>query len=94
MRLYSMNKREFVLVFLAFFASFVLGIFIGIAGPPITLTKEVDAATLQKNDTKSEDFIATGPFVLKSPFTTTYSQQLWLFGKIETDSIDSKYLKP
>lgn len=32
MRLYSMNKREFALVFMAFFACFALGIFIGLAG--------------------------------------------------------------
>lgn len=109
MRLYSMNKREFVLVILAFFACFGLGIFIGLAGawiysfflwisllmctlgPPITLTKAVDANSLQKNDTKNDFYLATGPFVLKSPFTTTYSQQLWLFGKIETESADSKW---
>jgi hypothetical protein len=54
------------------------------------LTKEIDASTLQRNDTKNEEFLATGPFVLKSPFTTTYSQQLWLFGKLETNNIDSE----
>jgi len=32
MRLYSMHKREFVMVFLAFFACFGLGVFIGLAG--------------------------------------------------------------
>lgn len=32
MRLYTMHKREFVMVFLAFFACLGLGIFVGIAG--------------------------------------------------------------
>jgi len=32
MRLYSMHKREFVMVFVAFFACFGLAIFIGLAG--------------------------------------------------------------
>lgn len=32
MRLYSMHKREFVMVFAAFFACFGLAIFIGLAG--------------------------------------------------------------
>ena len=32
MRLYSMHKREFVVVFIAFFACFGLGLFIGVAG--------------------------------------------------------------
>lgn len=32
MRLYTMHKREFGLVFLAFFACFGMGVFIGLAG--------------------------------------------------------------
>lgn len=32
MRLYSMHKREFVMVFVAFFALFGLALFIGLAG--------------------------------------------------------------
>ena len=32
MRLYSMHKREFGLVFLAFFACFGMSVFIGLAG--------------------------------------------------------------
>lgn len=32
MRLYSLDKRNFLLVFMAFFACFALGIFIGLAG--------------------------------------------------------------
>lgn len=32
MRLYSMHKREFVMVFVAFFACFGLAVFIGLAG--------------------------------------------------------------
>lgn len=35
MRLYSMHKREFGLVFLAFFACFGLGVFVGLAGNTI-----------------------------------------------------------
>jgi hypothetical protein len=37
MRLYSMHKREFVMVFLAFFACFGLGVFIGLAGKKIKI---------------------------------------------------------
>ena len=32
MRLYSMHKREFVMVFVAFFACFGLAVFIGLTG--------------------------------------------------------------
>lgn len=38
MRLYTMHKREFVMVFIAFFACFGLGIFVGIAGTSLTIT--------------------------------------------------------
>ncbi|KAJ8315170.1 hypothetical protein KUTeg_007320 [Tegillarca granosa] len=41
MRLYALNKRQFVLVFVAFFICFGISILIGVAGPPIieTVTK-------------------------------------------------------
>lgn len=75
MRLYSMNKREFVMAILAFFACFILAIFIGLAGPPITITTETSASTLLANTSESGDknVMATGPFVMRSPMLTTYS---------------------
>lgn len=92
MRLYSMNKREFVLSFLALFACFGLGIFIGLAGPPITVTTEISSTTLLANTSYSGDknFMATGPFVIRSPLMTTYSQQLWLIAQMETDNSDDE----
>ncbi|XP_055618880.1 transmembrane protein 181 [Toxorhynchites rutilus septentrionalis] len=91
MRLYSMNKREFVMVFLAFFACFGLGIFIGIAGPPITTTTMVTGSSLMPNTTNpNQDYLATGPFVMKTPLMTTYSQQLWLIANLQTDNTDDE----
>ncbi|XP_065081918.1 transmembrane protein 181 [Ochlerotatus camptorhynchus] len=91
MRLYSMNKREFVVVFLAFFACFGLGIFIGLAGPPITLTTMVTGSSLMPNTTSPNlDYLANGPFVMRTPLMTTYSQQLWLIANIETDNTDDE----
>ena len=40
MRLYSMHKREFVMVFLAFFGCFGLGLFIGFAGTSLSSTRQ------------------------------------------------------
>ena len=37
MRLYALNKRQFVMVFAAFFMCFALSVFIGIAGKVIVL---------------------------------------------------------
>lgn len=92
MRLYSMHKREFVMVFLAFFASFGLGIFIGLAGPPITATTEISATSLLSNTSAANDrrIMAAGPFIMRSPLMTTYSQQLWLIAKLETGNSDDE----
>lgn len=96
MRLYSMHKREFVMVFMAFFASFGLGIFIGLAGPPITVTTEISATSLLSNASSASSalsngkIMATGPFIMRSPLMSTYSQQLWLIAKLETDNSDDE----
>lgn len=92
MRLYSMNKREFVMSFLAFFACFGLGIFIGLAGPPITKTISMNASSLVANTSSANDknVLAKGPFVMRTPLLTTYSQQLWLIAKMTTDNTDDE----
>lgn len=92
MRLYSMNKREFVMAILAFFACFGMGIFIGLAGPPITTTIEMNAKTLVANTSSEKDknILAKGPFVMRTPMLTTYAQQLWLIGQISTDNTDDE----
>lgn len=92
MRLYSMNKREFVMAILAFFACFILAIFIGLAGPPITTTTEINASTLLSNTSKANDknVMATGPFVMRTPLLTTYSQQLWVIAKMKIDNTDDE----
>lgn len=92
MRLYSMNKREFVMAILAFFACFILAIFIGLAGPPITTTTEINAITLLANTSKADDklILATGPFVMRTPLMTTYSQQLWVIAKMDTGNSDDE----
>lgn len=90
MRLYSMHKREFVMVFLGFFTCFGLGIVIGLTGPPITSTSSLTAQQILANTSlaHSPTVLATGPFAMKSPLTTTYSQQLWLIAKLVTDNND------
>lgn len=88
MRLYSMHKREFVMVFLAFFACFGLGVFIGLAGPPITSTSEQKASVLIKKQIGSD--LANGPFIMMTPTMSTYSQQLWVIAKVATDNKDDE----
>ncbi|KAH8346581.1 hypothetical protein KR084_005485 [Drosophila pseudotakahashii] len=92
MRLYSMHKREFVMVFLGFFTCFGLGIVIGLTGPPITSTSSLTAQQILANTSlaHSPTVLGTGPFAMKSPLTTTYSQQLWLIAKLVTDNNDDE----
>ncbi|KAK4881924.1 hypothetical protein RN001_005243 [Aquatica leii] len=91
MRLYSMHKREFVMIIIAFLGCFGLATFIGLAGPPITSTTEVAGTSLlpKDNQTNSAD-IATGPFVMRTPTLSTYSQQMWLICKLTTNNNDDE----
>ncbi|XP_023146334.1 transmembrane protein 181 isoform X1 [Amphiprion ocellaris] len=74
MRLYTLSKRHFVLVFVVFLICFGLTVFIGIAGPRIIAEQEYnDTQFLVKNTS-----VKTGPFNLVSAPLTTYNQQLWL----------------
>ncbi|XP_055955169.1 transmembrane protein 181 [Patella vulgata] len=83
MRLYSLNKRQFVLVFVTFFACFGICLLIGLAGPPIIETVDINTSKLLP---KPKDF-KRGPFVLPSPPMSTYHQQLWLVAHIKTDNV-------
>lgn len=87
MRLYTLDKRNFLLVFLAFLACFTLGIFIGLAGPEITLTREIDASMLANNS--QENFLANGPFIIQTQLLGSYSRQFWLFAKYFIENTES-----
>lgn len=65
---------------------------LGLAGPPITTTTTISATTLIKNTTNANDknLMSTGPFVMRTPLMTTYSQQLWLIGQMKTDNRDNE----
>uniref|UniRef100_A0A1B0DDC7 TMEM181 GOLD domain-containing protein n=1 Tax=Phlebotomus papatasi TaxID=29031 RepID=A0A1B0DDC7_PHLPP len=80
------------MVFMAFFACFGLGIFIGLAGPPITTTTEITATSILPNASAMENklIMATGPFSMRSPLMTMYAQQLWLIAQIFTDNRDDE----
>ncbi|KAF7987180.1 hypothetical protein HCN44_004040 [Aphidius gifuensis] len=83
MRLYSMHKREFFMVFVGFFACFGLSVFIGLAGPPITSTTEQQAHV-------NNSEMSTGPFIMETPELSTYCQQLWVIAKLSTSNTDDE----
>ncbi|XP_010705580.1 transmembrane protein 181-like [Meleagris gallopavo] len=80
MRLYTLSKRHFVLVFVVFFVCFGLTVFIGIAGPNVI---ETSVARTDLNNS-----IKLKPFNLSSPPLSTYNQQLWLTCVVELDQHD------
>ncbi|XP_038047391.1 transmembrane protein 181-like isoform X2 [Patiria miniata] len=76
MRLYTLTKRHFVLVFVAFFTAFTLSVLLGIAGPSIAMYAE-------RSTTKH---LPGGPFELKSPLLSRFNRSLWLTSVVEVDN--------
>ncbi|KAK2489176.1 hypothetical protein MC885_005132 [Smutsia gigantea] len=89
MRLYTLSKRHFVLVFVVFFVCFGLTVFVGIRGPKVIQTS---AANFSLNNSKKLKPIQ----ILSNPLST-YNQQLWLTCVVEFEqskemSIQIKFL--
>ncbi|XP_026111177.1 transmembrane protein 181-like isoform X2 [Carassius auratus] len=72
MRLYSLSKTQFVLVFVVFFFCFGVSTLIGVSGPRIISENYYHGLSNSINGSKS------GPFDLRSPPLSNYNQQLWL----------------
>ncbi|XP_058628159.1 transmembrane protein 181 isoform X2 [Onychostoma macrolepis] len=79
MRLYTLSKRHFVLVFVVFFFCFGVSMLIGVSGPKIISENYYNGLSLSINGSKS------GPFDLRSPPLSNYNQQLWLTCIIQLD---------
>ncbi|EDL83720.1 rCG40756, partial [Rattus norvegicus] len=77
MRLYTLSKRHFVLVFVVFFICFGLTVFVGIEGPRVIQTS---AANFSLNNSKK-----LKPVQIRSNPLSTYNQQLWLTCVVELE---------
>lgn len=64
------------IIYIIFFFSLYI-----IIGPPITSMSE------QKAHVNNSE-VATGPFIMKTPLLSTYSQQLWVIAKLLTSNND------
>ncbi|XP_030849942.1 transmembrane protein 181 isoform X2 [Strongylocentrotus purpuratus] len=85
MRLYTLSKRQFVLVFICFFMAFGISLLIGIAGP------NIQAYELQKQ----VENLPNGPFELTSPILNKFNKSLWLTTAIEVDDASAEtFQKP
>ncbi|KAM5324305.1 transmembrane protein 181 isoform 1-T1 [Glossophaga mutica] len=73
MRLYTLSKRHFVLVFVVFFVCFGLTVFVGIKGPKVIQTSE---AYVSLNNSKQAFEVHSNP-------VSAYNQQLWLTCVVE-----------
>uniref|UniRef100_A0A8C1NPQ5 Transmembrane protein 181 n=1 Tax=Cyprinus carpio TaxID=7962 RepID=A0A8C1NPQ5_CYPCA len=80
MRLYTLSKRHFVLVFVVFFFCFGVSTLIGVSGPKIISENYYNGLSVSANGSK------TGPFDLRSQPLSNYNQQLWLTCIIQLDS--------
>ncbi|KAM4693710.1 transmembrane protein 181 isoform 2-T2 [Discoglossus pictus] len=85
MRLYTLSKRHFVLVFVVFLLCFGLTLFIGVAGPNVIEAKPVRSEA--GNSSK------VGPFELQSSVLSTYNQQLWLTCRVQLDKSDDSSIQ-
>ncbi|XP_028914038.1 transmembrane protein 181 isoform X1 [Ornithorhynchus anatinus] len=85
MRLYTLSKRHFVLVFVVFFLCFGLTVFIGIAGP-----KAIQCVGVESPSNSS---LKIQPFHLRSQSLSTYNQQLWLTCVVQLDQSDETIIQ-
>lgn len=83
MHLYAMHKREILLALAGFLSTFILLLFIGLAGPNVTKLDVTQASEIFKNNqinsTAGSELLFKGPFVLITPSMSTYSQHLCLY---------------
>lgn len=89
MRLYTMQKRHFLICFTIFFCLFLISVLIGMASPNMVEKNTVKATEL--NGTAA--IIPKGPFVMKSPRLSRYNQQLWLMVKFLIKNNDETFTK-
>ncbi|XP_066467424.1 transmembrane protein 181 [Tiliqua scincoides] len=84
MRLYTLSKRHFVLVFVVFFICFGLTVLIGLGGPDVI--ESVTETPPLNNGSKIS-------FNLSSQPLSTYNQQLWLTCTIQLDQTADNWKK-
>jgi len=85
MRLYSLTKHQFVMVFATFSAAFAITLIIGIIGPAAIgeHTKMVRQLGIPTKNYK------TGPFLLNSGVLTQFNQELWFFCQFQLTGLPS-----
>lgn len=75
MHLYTLSKRQILIIFFTFLAAFFLTINIGIFGPDMLTSITTSAAN------KTRVNLKTGPFTLVTPYLNKFHQKLWITAK-------------
>lgn len=78
MRLYTLTKRQFIVVFLVFAFAFALFLCIGIAGPAVMHEEKLNATC----KTKSTPLAKCSAFSMPTPMLTSYNQQVWIVSSV------------
>jgi hypothetical protein len=83
MNIYVLHKREIVVALAGFVCSFILLLFIGLAGPNVTKLDSTKASEIfaanNINSSLGSQLLPKGPFLLYPPAMSTYSQHLCLY---------------
>lgn len=76
MRLYHLTPAHLLVMFAALTASALITLFIDTAAPSVFNTESLSATTLPSSGHSVN--LSSGPFIIRSPFLTSFSQQLQL----------------
>ncbi|KAJ6225130.1 hypothetical protein RDWZM_003675 [Blomia tropicalis] len=83
MYVYIMHKREVLLSLMTLLSSYILLLFIGLAGPNVDKVNSIKAQQIFSDSNINKTFIPqllqSGPFILTTASLTSYSQQLSLY---------------
>ncbi|KAH9404240.1 hypothetical protein TYRP_000059 [Tyrophagus putrescentiae] len=83
MYVYIMHKREVLLSLLTLLSSYILLLFIGLAGPNVDKVSSITARQIFTDSSISDNYTAqllqSGPFIVTTASLSAYSQQLSLY---------------
>ncbi|RWS26981.1 transmembrane protein 181-like protein, partial [Leptotrombidium deliense] len=102
MHLYVMHKREVLLTLAGFLSTFILLLFIGLAGPNVTKLDSRRASDIFRtnkiNETIASQLLPRGPFVITTQQMSTYSDHICLWvtfylkNEEETEAFNKKFV--
>ncbi|RDD37797.1 Transmembrane protein 181 [Trichoplax sp. H2] len=89
LKLHALTKRQFALVYLAFFFGFIILILVGVTGPPVLTPIAANYSNSVTKPTHSS--LNSGPFTVNTGehALNLFNQQLWLFCRLKINEQSS-----